>query len=455
MTMPRHIAVIDVGKTNAKLALVDGERLEEVAVVTRPNAVLPGLPWPHYDLEGHWDFFLEHLGAFQRSHGIDAISVTTHGATVVLLAEDGSLAAPLLDYEHEGPDEVSAAYDAIRPDFEETGSPRLPVGLNFGAQLHWLLARDPGLAERTAHILTYPQYWGYRLTGALASDLCSLGCHSDLWSPRAGEWSSLAGKLGITEKLAPPLLPSAKLGTLLPDVAAKCGLSADLPVLCGIHDSNASLLPHLSGRKGSFAVVSTGTWVIAMAVRGNTLALDPARDTLMNVNALGEPCPSARFMGGREYELIRDGSDAAPGEADRARVLGERIMLLPAVVSGSGPFAGQEHRWTSPPQGDGERIFALSLYLALMTRSCLDLIGASGPVIVEGPFARNPDYLAMLAALSPEGVENAASATGTSIGAALLFAEDTPPVATTPVAAPEDGQFADYAREWRHLAEAG
>ena len=56
-----------------------------------------------------------------------------------------------------------------------------------------------------------------------------------------------------------------------------------------------------------FPVVSTGTWVIAMTVGGDKVALDPSRDTLVNVNGLGEPVPSARFMGGREYEIIRAG----------------------------------------------------------------------------------------------------------------------------------------------------
>ena len=41
---PARIAVIDIGKTNAKLALVEAETLAEIAVVTRPNRVLPGPP---------------------------------------------------------------------------------------------------------------------------------------------------------------------------------------------------------------------------------------------------------------------------------------------------------------------------------------------------------------------------------------------------------------------------
>ena len=39
-----------------------------------------------------------------REPTIDAISVTTHGATAALLDADGALALPVLDYEHDGPD---------------------------------------------------------------------------------------------------------------------------------------------------------------------------------------------------------------------------------------------------------------------------------------------------------------------------------------------------------------
>ncbi|MFD1807147.1 hypothetical protein ACFSHQ_00750 [Gemmobacter lanyuensis] len=40
-----------------------------------------------------------------------------------------------------------------------------------------------------------------------------------------------------------------------------------------------------------------------MTMGGAAVTLDPARDVLVNVNALGAPVPSARFMGGREWEL--------------------------------------------------------------------------------------------------------------------------------------------------------
>ncbi|WP_111560220.1 FGGY-family carbohydrate kinase [Paracoccus sediminilitoris] len=454
MTEPhaRHVAVIDVGKTNAKLALVDGRTLHEIAVVTRPNRVLPGPPWPSFDLEGHWAFFLDHLSAFQAEYGIDAIAVTTHGASAVLLDRDGGLALPMLDYEHDGPDGMAAAYDAIRPPFTQTGSPRLPLGLNLGAQLFWQFESNPGLRDRVAHIVTYPQFWGFRLTGQLATDVTSLGCHTDLWDPQAAAFSTLVERLDLARKIAPARRADAVLGVISADIAARTGMSPQVPVTCGIHDSNASLYPHVLAQKAPFSVVSTGTWVIAMAVGGDAPVLDPARDTLVNVNALGQPVPSARFMGGREYEIIRDGCDAIPTPDDRTEVLAG-VALLPSVVNDSGPFQTRHHVWTRQPTTDGARMLALSWYLALVTDACLSLVGAKGPVIVEGPFARNTDFTAMLAALRP-GVRIAASATGTSVGAALLAGLDAPLPETTPVACDDPALLRAYAAIWaRHVKE--
>ena len=294
-----HVAVIDIGKTNAKLALVSLSDLSEISVITRPNTVLPGPPYPHFDVEGHWEFILDGLAAFHAEHGIEAITITTHGAAGALIARDGSLATPILDYEHTGPDELASEYDAIRPPFSETGSPRLSMGLNLGAQLYWQFRTEPSLSDRVARVVTYPQFWGHRLTGVLATDVTSLGCHTDLWNPHQGQFSSLPETLGIAGKIAPPRKPGDVLGPITSEVARRTGLPKDTRVHCGIHDSNASLLSHLIEREPPFSVVSTGTWVIAMAVGGQPVSLDPALDTLVNVNAFGNPVPSARFMGGR------------------------------------------------------------------------------------------------------------------------------------------------------------
>ena len=458
MTQSQHIAVIDIGKTNAKLALVDLASLTEIAVVTRPNVVLAGPPWPHYDVDGHWAFLLDALATFHHDHRVDAISITTHGACAALLAADGTLAAPILDYEHEYPAEMIAAYQAIKPDFAVTGSPDMVGGLNIGAQLHYQFTTDPTLKDRTEQIVTYPQFWGHRLTGVGATDVTSIGCHTDLWNPRTGTFSALPVTLGIRDKIAPVRYPSDILGPILPHIAEATGLDPKTPVCVGIHDSNASLYPHIISRDEPASVVSTGTWVIAMSLTGGDAAaippLDPARDTLINVNARGQAVPSARFMGGREYEIIQNGHPYAASEQDVANVLDHFLMLLPSVEPGTGPFQGRSMQWhgQEPPVGSGERSVALSFYLALMAGTCLDLIKGTGPTIVEGPFARNAEFVAMLEGITGRPVVTSETVTGTSIGAALLFKQDKSwPMPADPKISDVGRKLSVYIDRWKTL----
>ena len=425
--MTHHVAGIDIGKTNAKLVLVDRESLTEIVVITRPNTVLQGPPWPHFDVEGHWAFLLEGLRDIHAEHGIDAISITTHGASVALLDSHGDLAAPILDYEFAGPDQAAHDYNAIRPPFSETGSPRLAGGLNIGAQLFWQFQVAPGLKAKTHQIVTYPQFWGEKLTGNTAMDVTSLGCHTDLWNPHKGDFSSLVDRLGISGKLSPVRKPSDVLGPILPTIAEQTGLPPATPVYCGIHDSNASLLPYVLSQTPPFSVVSTGTWVIAMSIGGKSARLDPDLDTLVNVTALGDPAPSARFMGGREHDLATGGTCPEPTPQDVRDILSEGIMLTPAVVADTGPFRGYPSGWVGPePEvGTGTRAAAVALYLALVTAECLSNIGHKDTIVVEGPFASNRLYLEMLAVTAASQVYSAAGSTGTSAGAAMLVKGET------------------------------
>jgi len=447
----KHVAVLDVGKTNAKVAVVDLTNLTELTVRKAPNAVLPGPPYPHVDTDALWAFFRTSLCDLGRDVQIDGLAVTAHGACGVLLTATGDLAAPVLDYEFDGPEETRKTYDGLRPDFAETGSPNLRNGLTLGAQIHWQLSRDPDLRRRISHVVTWPQYWTWRLTGKRTCDISSLGCHTDLWNPHLGTWSSLPDRLGLAGRFASPTRPGEIIGTLTPALQTELGLRA-VPVLCGIHDSNASLVPHLLQQEPPFAVVSTGTWVVAMAVGGARCTLDPSRDTLINVSAFGDAVPSARFMGGREFDLVAGGELAATTEDSVRRVLDSHLMLLPAVVSDSGPFRGCDALWSDAPPDDATLHVALAFYLALMTAACLRLIGAAGPTLVEGPLARNPLFCRMLQSSTERPLTASAASTGTAVGAALLFS----PRIRTPQeseAQAVDPRMLAYARRWTSLAD--
>ncbi|MCB6180063.1 FGGY-family carbohydrate kinase [Rhodobacter sp. Har01] len=446
----RHIAVIDIGKTNAKVLRVDLATGSETVTARRPNAVLAGGPYPHFDLPALWSFVREGLRDLGRDGPVDAISITTHGAAAALVAGDGDLALPVLDYEHDGPDALAGAYDALRPAFPETGSPRLPLGLNLGSQLYWLSERFPDGFARARHILTLPQYWAFRLTGVAASEATSLGCHTDLWAPWTGEFSSLVDRMGW-RGLFPPLRPAAtRLGPILPDIATATGLPTDTPVLCGIHDSNASLLPYL-GREGALSVLSTGTWMIAMALGGVTAPLDPTRDVLVNVNAKGQPTPTARAMAGREFDEVTKGRMVTPTPQEERAVLGRPTLALPSHHPDTGPFPGQDFAWVpGEPETDGERTAAASFQAALTGAECLRLIGAAGPTYVEGPFGANRAFARMLATATGRPVIATGQGAGTGLGAALLAgplhsARPDP----APVLPEADPLWRAYAARWR------
>ncbi len=66
------------------------------------------------------------------------------------------------------------------------------------------------------------------------------------------------------------------------------------------------------------------------------------------------------------------------------------------------------------------RTAAASFYAALMGAECLSLIGAEGPVVVEGAFGGNAAFLRMLATATGRPVMAAGQGAGTGLGAALL-----------------------------------
>lgn len=443
----RRIAVLDIGKTNAKVLVVDLATGAEEVLARTPNAVVRDGLYPHHDLDMLWEFALGGL-RLAAARGVEAVSITTHGAACVLVDEGGGLALPMLDYEHHGPDDLAAEYDAVRPRFAETGSPRLPVGLNVGAQVFWLSRAFPAKFAKARHVLMLAQYWAFRLSGVAASEATSLGCHTDLWNPWEGRFSSLVARMGW-DGLFPTVRKAADvLGPVLPSVAEATGLPVGTPVLCGIHDSNASLVPHLE--EAPCGVLSTGTWMIVMALGGRAVELDAARDVLVNVNALGQPVPTARFMGGREMEEIMAGRIVEPSEGDILGVLQRRVMAMPSLHPDTGPFPGKQFGWIGGEPEGGTRMAAASFYAALMGAECLSLVGAEGPVIVEGAFGGNAAFLRMLATATGRVVRGSGQGAGTGLGAALLAG---PLQAAGPSALevlPErDAAWTGYVAAWR------
>jgi len=458
-------AVIDIGKTHVKLVALDALGAT-VFELRRPNVIADLPPYPQHDTEGIWNWLLDGLSTLAARHTVEAIVPVTHGATAALIGEHG-LVRPILDYEYALPQVAHDDYELIRPHFDETCSPSLPAGLNLGRQLFWQQRAFPGPFSKIKYILMYPQYWAWRLCGVVVSEVTSLGCHTDLWDPRNHRFSSLADNQGWSHLFPPIRQAGETLGTLLTELAQRTGLPTSCRIICGIHDSNASLLRYLgstpqgSGSAEKPTVISTGTWVIAAAL-GQTPdlldQLDETRDMLANVNAYGVPVASIRFMGGREFSALAGNNPQQCSREDLQHLIAQETFALPSFSNSGGPFAGRSGVIVGPAPVNAQQKHALAtLYCALMTDTCLRLLHATGPVVIEGSFTANRFYAQLLAALYPtQPVCVSDDASGTVCGGWLLADDSRIAVRAPARVAPFNlNGWTDYASKWQELTQNG
>jgi sugar (pentulose or hexulose) kinase len=458
--------VLDVGKTNAKLSLWDdGYRLVDRQIRANAPPAVPGSRT--LDVAGIDRWLTKTLADFARRRRVRRIIPVAHGAAAALLKDGGLYALPL-DYEDDAGQDLRRDYAAQRDAFADSGSPLLPNLLNLGLQLH-LLERRLGAFPPDVMILPWPQYWAWRLTGIAASEVSSLGCHSDLWNPAKGDFSAMARRRGWARRLAPLVHAGQPLGRITRAIADLTGLPADCEILCGLHDSNAALLaarghPEIAEREAT--VLSTGTWFVAMRspAAGTTVdlqALDEVRDCLVNVDVQGRPVPSARFMGGREAELV-GGIDSFDLTRDYepmrlvnrvADVLGNGAVAYPGFVAGVGPYPHGPGCWRNRPvDADALRI-ATCLYLALMADTVLDLVGSRDLLLVEGRFAEEVVFTRALAALRPgQRVYVSNAHNDVAYGALRLIDPALEPSCALTLVEPLGIDLRAYAEDWRRHA---
>jgi sugar (pentulose or hexulose) kinase len=361
------------------------------------------------------------------------------------------IAAP--DYEDSCFDEVATEYGALRDPYAHTFSPNLPIGLNLGRQLYYLQRRRADVFARAAHVLMFPQYWSWRLSGVMSTEVTSLGTHTDLWRPIDQAYSQLARKQGWARLMPSMRVATDRLGRVRESVVAATGLNAACEVACGIHDSNASYLRFLMDReREAFTVVSSGTWTIVMANRGDLRRLREDRDMLANVNAFGAPIATARYMGGREYEAVARGN-AVPTIEGVGAVIGRDAYALPSFAA-AGPYSGRPGRVVAEDLDSVQRASLATLYSALMTALLIESLGAGGEIFVDGPLARNPLFASLLAACVPVGaVRTYPEGGGTRVAAYLagMRAPDTGTLQSViPLRLPG---LLDYQARWRHRLE--
>jgi sugar (pentulose or hexulose) kinase len=289
------IAVFDVGKTNKKVVLFNydlkliSETEEKFAEKTDDDG------FPCDDIEHIEKWIKESVSQLALSDKFDltAINFATYGATLTYLDGQGKRVTPVYNYlkpiDDRIPERIYKKSGGQDEFCRRTASPALGM-LNSGMQALWLKYTKPEVFSRVRHILHFPQYLSYLLTGRVYSEHTSIGCHTALWDFDNMSYHPWTAEEGL--KLPDPVDVSTVNDVLIEGKKIKVGI--------GIHDSSSSLAPYFSANTGRFLLISTGTWCINMNPFNTEIltAEQLDHDCLCYMSITKQPVKSSRlFLG--------------------------------------------------------------------------------------------------------------------------------------------------------------
>ncbi len=381
---------------------------------------------------------LQKAGA--KPEEVRGIAATSMRHSLVLLDNDGHelLASPNRDG-RAGGEGMLLGMEHGADLYRRTG--HFPVAIFTAVRLLWLKNSFPDLLAKAKYALSPNDWIAYRLCGQAATDLSQAG-ESMAFALDGKSWSQdILKMLDLPANLLPPIHPSGtRLGTLLPEMAAKFGLQPGIPVAVGGADTQLALLGCGALKTGQLITVAGSTTPLQMLI--DKPVIDPAtrvwtgRSTLpgqwlleSNAGPMGEglewaasafyptsPNPAAKFTA--QAAKIKAGAEGMFSSLG-AQVMNAASFGLPAASLNMAlvdDFDGVTRT----------RIIARAVLegLAFSVRANAEQIlavpGAPKPeYVLTGGMTRSPLFSQILADLFNAPLAVSASPEATGLGAAL------------------------------------
>ena len=420
-----RIAVLDLGKTNIKLLVAD-ENGAPVEVLSYSNAPDASGPYLAIDLKRIEALVVDALADLSKRHNIRAIIATSHGCGGVLVDEHGPV-LPAMDYEATPPEWLTDAYREVGPTYEEVFCSISGGAMRPAQGLLWQEREFPKAFSRAKHFLLTPQYFAFRFGGRPVTEISSLAAQCHLWNPLKSEFSSIVKKKNWSRFFPAFARAGDIVGYLSPEFQKRTGLAADVEILAGAHDSNANFYRYKAAGLADYTVLSTGTWMIGFN-RGRPLEdFREERAMVANVDVDGEPIASTLTMTGREYQILAGEPPVSDERAFDAidHLIARGTIPVPSFVEDPGPVphsGGKGYIIGPPPETAEERGATASFYAATVADLCLDVLGSTTPIVIDGGFATNFSFAKMLSCLRPfQEIYVSQSKDDTALGAGLLW----------------------------------
>ena len=296
---------IDVGTTNLKILVLDGEgRILDQTMVrypleTRPGGVVTQDPadwWKAID-QG----FAEIRARTDLSR-IRALSHSSQGETLVLCDREGTVLAPAISWMDSRARDQADRLARERTDwYARTGKQVSCYG--WTSKIAWLREYEPRLYDRVGRFCQVSDHLTWELAGRWICDINNasltyfVNVRERAWDPEIVQSFQLEG-------LLPELAESGTVaGPLKPELARRWGLGTDAQVIVGGHDQGCAALGAAPPEESSVMLATGTAWVLYCPLKAP--AYDPREKMIMYCHALpGAWAWLAPYSGGAALDVF-------------------------------------------------------------------------------------------------------------------------------------------------------
>lgn len=415
------ILVLDVGKTNKKIILFDEcYRLVHEEDIQLAEAVdEDGFPCEDLNALSKWVIDSVERICSNSKYNVLAINFSSYGASFVHLGKDQKPVTPLYNYLKPYPEDLQKTfYEKYGGESNFSLASASPIlgSLNSGMQLYRIKYGKPEVFKQIKYSLHLPQYLSFLISKELATDITSVGCHTNLWDFKKNgyhQWVTEEGLLNLFSDIHPSDEPIGKYK------------NSNIPVGIGLHDSSAALIPYLDTFHEQFVLLSTGTWCISLNPFNDRplTKKELDQDCLCYLTYQGKAVKASRLFAGNTHEVqIKKLAGYFQTPLKHYMDVKCNIGLLNSLRE-KNMTDNFENRSLSTFKSYESAYHQLMLDIVMLQVKSTNIVLENAPVkriFVDGGFSKNSIYMYLLRQAFP-GIEIIAASVpqATSLGAAL------------------------------------
>ncbi len=218
----------------------------------------------HWDILAIYNELLIGLSNAQQKFGseFDGVGIDTWAVDYALLSPEGKLLGYPYHYRDDRTDDImEQAFKVVKKTilYEKTGIQFAQFNTLF--QLLAEKINSVTMLNAADKMLLIPDYLSYLLSGVKKGEYTNASTTS-LVDPFSRQWCwELIDAFNLPRRIFPELVEAGtSLGTLLPSIAEKTGLSKNIPVIASASHDTASAVASVPVSGEDWAFLSSGTW---------------------------------------------------------------------------------------------------------------------------------------------------------------------------------------------------